>query len=436
MKRIMCLVLVVVLICGIMACNKSGKTTATAGDKKIELVWWTTTDGPAERYQPACQELVRQYNETNKMNTHLTVEFIGDNVYEIMLTAISAGSAPDAAVSWGPHPMLFGLAGEGLPLNSIMDAWKAEANPILNDVDQVMWDFNTAPDGTVYGLPFRYDPRLMTYRKDMFEKAGVTQMPKTWDEFLEVLRKLKKTFPDKIPFLVGGAQYMALHAVIGFGAHNDVGFFDKDMNPAMTSKEWIEMLEFFGTMRAEGLISEGSAGYLWDDVEKMYAAGEGAIAYLGLPSFLNGTEFESVSGIMPPIQGRSGTKQQTYAWVNGAFAFKQTDHPEETKDWLKWWSENNILMWTEQSVGSLPMRKSYQQHPVLQENRFMKEAITILSSYDCQTNTYPVPYMYVEFAQIEGEGIPGDPLREVMGGATNYAAIARKYQDTLMASIK
>jgi hypothetical protein len=92
-------------------------------------------------------------------------------------------------------------------------------------------------------------------------------------------------------------------------------------------------------------------------------------------------------------------------------------------------------MWTEGSCANLPIRKSYQQNPAVQGDRFMKEAADAVS-YGCVTNTYKVPYMYLEFGQIEGEGIPGDALREVMGGATNYADLAQKYQDAMMAVLE
>jgi multiple sugar transport system substrate-binding protein len=135
---------------------------------------------------------------------------------------------------------------------------------------------------------------------------------------------------------------------------------------------------------------------------------------------------------MPPLQGWSGTKQQAYAWVNGSFGLKQTDHPEETKAWLKWWTENNYILWSEGGISNLPMRKSYQQNLASQGDRFIKETVDAVS-YGCMTNAYKVPYMYLEFAQIEGEGIPGNALREVMAGATNYTEIAQKWQDTMMA---
>jgi multiple sugar transport system substrate-binding protein len=427
MKRIGYLFLAMVICCFITACNKPGVST-----KPIEIVFWVTGAGPAETFQPAVEKLARQYNEINKLNTKVTVEHIGDNAYEMFLAAISSGNAPDAGAAWSAFPMLFGLNGEGLALNSVIDQWKTEGNSIINDVDQVMWDFNTAPDGTVYGLPFNYDPRIMTYRTDWFQQAGITTLPKTWDDFLAVLRQLKKTFPDKIPLIIAGGSFNAIHAIIGFGVHNNVGWLDENLKPAMTSKAWVEMLELFGIMRAEGLISPGSAAYLGDDMEKLYLAGEGAIWYGGVPSAVRGTELEAVSSIMPPLQGWSGTQQQAYAWVNGSFGLKQTDHPEETRAYLKWWTENNYILWSEGGISNLPMRKSYQQNLASQGDRFIKETVDAVS-YGCMTNAYKVPYMYLEFAQIEGEGIPGNALREVMAGATDYAAVAQKWQDVMMA---
>lgn len=43
--------------------------------------------------------------------------------------------------------------------------------------------------GVVYGLPFRTNVWIMYYRKDLYRKYGI-EVPKTWDEFLEVAKTL------------------------------------------------------------------------------------------------------------------------------------------------------------------------------------------------------------------------------------------------------
>jgi len=452
MKKSVALLLILAMAFSIVACSSSS-TSGTSSDntasvstsapvsaspnsgKKVEIVWWQTNSGPADKYQPVSEELVAKYNETNKMNTHVTIQHIGDDNYQVLLTAVAAGTAPDAAVGFSPQPMQYGLIGKGLDLTPIYKEWVSEGNPIINDIKKEYWDFYTAPDGKLYGIPYRYDPRVITYRKDMFEKAGITRMPTTWDEFIEVCRTLKKAYPDKIPFGIAGGSFMAIHACIGFGANNGTGWVDKDLKPNMTSKEWIEMLEFFGKLRTEGLISAGSASYASADLQKLYTAGECCMVYLGTPTYIKGTELEDKSGIMGPLQGPSGQKPQTYAWITGSHGLSQTKHPEETRAWLKWWSENTLDLFTRGANTSLPIRTSHQQNSLITSDRLRSEAIACVQ-VGCVSNAYPVPGLYLEFAQIEGEGIPGEALREVMEGATNYAEIAEKYNKKLEAVFK
>jgi multiple sugar transport system substrate-binding protein len=435
-KNVMNVTLSCVMFLALLAgCSKSSGSGQGASAAKVDLTWWQTSSGPAEYYQPAARALVDKFNETNSKNINVTIEFIGDNNYEMMLTAVSSGNAPDAAVGWSPQPMQYGLIGEGLPLNSIYNEWKAEGNPIIDDILKEYWDFYTAPDGNLYGIPYRYDPRVITYRKDMFQQAGIAKMPVTWDEFIDVCRQLKRTFPDKVPFIVAGGSFMGIHACIGFGANNGTGWVSGDLKPNMTSKEWIEMLEFFGKLRQEGLISAGSAAYLNSDIQKMFTAGEGAMIYEGTPTFIRDTDLENKCGIMPPLRGPSGSRQQTYAWITGSHALKQTKHPDETRAWLKWWSENTLSLFTEGRNISMPIRKSHQANPIITSD-WMRAAMLDCSAIGCVTNSYPVSNLYLEFAQIEGEGIPANALRRVMEGDTNYAGIAATWNERLAAVFK
>ncbi len=51
-------------------------------------------------------------------------------------------------------------------------------------------------NGKIYGLPFTaWTKPGFWYRKSFFEKYGL-QLPKTWDDFLNLLKKLKKILGD------------------------------------------------------------------------------------------------------------------------------------------------------------------------------------------------------------------------------------------------
>ena len=53
-----------------------------------------------------------------------------------------------------------------------------------------------AEGGVLYGLPPDGNCQLMVYRRDAFEAAGITELPETWPEAIEVAKEL-----------TGGNQY-------------------------------------------------------------------------------------------------------------------------------------------------------------------------------------------------------------------------------------
>ena len=53
-----------------------------------------------------------------------------------------------------------------------------------------IWDTNVL-DGTVYGIPWYVDTRVLFYRGDLLRAAGMPGPPRTWDEWRKALRLLK-----------------------------------------------------------------------------------------------------------------------------------------------------------------------------------------------------------------------------------------------------
>ena len=48
-----------------------------------------------------------------------------------------------------------------------------------------------AGGGTLKTIPYQPNVFAFFYNKDLFEQAGITEEPKTWDEFKDVCQKLK-----------------------------------------------------------------------------------------------------------------------------------------------------------------------------------------------------------------------------------------------------
>lgn len=69
----------------------------------------------------------------------------------------------------------------------------------LKDKYQEGYLYSKYFDGQVYGLAYMCTVQGIVYNKQVFENAGITELPKTPDEFLEALNKIKEN-TDAIPY--------------------------------------------------------------------------------------------------------------------------------------------------------------------------------------------------------------------------------------------
>ena len=70
------------------------------------------------------------------------------------------------------------------PLNTYTDSWDEWGNFTQEYVDMF------TKDGSVYGIPVSVSPMLFAYNKALFADAGLTEPPKTWDEAVDMAKKL------------------------------------------------------------------------------------------------------------------------------------------------------------------------------------------------------------------------------------------------------
>ena len=59
----------------------------------------------------------------------------------------------------------------------------------------------------IYGVPWYTDAGLLYYRKDLLEKAGFSEPPKTWDELRQQAQKVMQDEGTKFGFVFQGAEY-------------------------------------------------------------------------------------------------------------------------------------------------------------------------------------------------------------------------------------
>ena len=346
-------------------------------EEGAELTYWEMNWGDAN-YENIVQGFVDKFNEENEYGIKVNLQMIPwDGYYQTFLTAVTSGAAPDVCTGASTAPTQYAQMGTARDLMPIMEAWEAEGNPILEDIPEQYWGFFDYEGGR-YALPYGADPKQIMYRTDFFEEAGITELPKTYDEVLDVCAVLLEKFPDKLPILMcgGGNVPSSNHVAEVLSTCNNTGMITEDFKPNMSSPEQIENYEFIKKLYDNGYISEGTAGYGDTDVQRIWLSGGACILWGPAGNFVFNTDVEEFCRIMPNISGPSADGQGTYCPnINGVFGFNQTQYPNASMYFLKYWMENSAVLLTDSTNGNLPLRATYFADPFFSENPIMVDTL-------------------------------------------------------------
>lgn len=164
--------------------NASGaQTKCEKSEGKVKLTYWS--------WIPGVEKAVAEWNRQNP-DIQVSVKSTpagNAGTYQNMSNALKAGKAPDLGQIEYDSLASFRLQ-EGLTdIASCAGVKEAEGGFVDWTWSQVTFGAN-GEDG-VWAVPQDTGPMALFYRKDLFEKHGIA-VPKTWDEYYEAAKKLKK----------------------------------------------------------------------------------------------------------------------------------------------------------------------------------------------------------------------------------------------------
>lgn len=142
----------------------------------------------------------------------------------------------------------------------------------------------------VYGIPSMANVQGIVYNKAVFKKAGIKELPKTPDEFIEALKKIKQN-TDAIPLYTNFAASWTMTAwdsYIDGGATGDADFVNtgltKGKNPFSDRKDETGPYAVYSTLYTavkDGLIEEDPTTTDWEGSKGMMNRGEIGCMALG-----------------------------------------------------------------------------------------------------------------------------------------------------------
>lgn len=191
-------------------CSADGGGGDGADGEDVTLTWWhNATSGPL----PAVWEEVAADFEA--ANPGVKVEQTGYQNEELQRTlipnALAAGDPPDLFQVW-PGGELRDQVENGY-LMALDDAVPDTISSVGATVNP--WQV----DGATYGVPFTFGIEGFWYNTDMFEAAGIDEVPATLDELVDAVGALRESGVD--PIAVGaGDKWPAAHWWYQFALHS------------------------------------------------------------------------------------------------------------------------------------------------------------------------------------------------------------------------
>jgi multiple sugar transport system substrate-binding protein len=130
--------------------------------------------------------------------------------HEKLLTAFAGSVTPDICQlgnTWIPEFVALGAL-------EPLDRYVADSSVVRpDDYFAGIWDTNRI-NGTLYGIPWYVDTRLLFYRRDLLMRAGFSTPPRSWAEWRDVLGAIKQQAgPDRYAILLPLNEFEPLLAL-------------------------------------------------------------------------------------------------------------------------------------------------------------------------------------------------------------------------------
>ncbi|MEO9239188.1 MAG: extracellular solute-binding protein, partial [Jatrophihabitantaceae bacterium] len=207
----------------ISACSSSKKTSASAKDDSVlstngagkTITVWLQSDA-----QKGWPDVVNQANQRFEAATgaKVTVQWQQWSNYTTKLDSTFAGSTaiPDVVELGNTQTASYIAGGAFANLSAAKGQFENSASWL-----QGLTDSGTSPDGKLEAVPYYAGSRVVIYRKDLFNKAGITTTPTTLSELTADLDKVKANNASDKNFsafyMPGKCWYAAMSFVYGAG---------------------------------------------------------------------------------------------------------------------------------------------------------------------------------------------------------------------------
>lgn len=277
---------------GTSAAESSGEAVS---DEPLTLTFFDKNIG-AEFSDPVAEEITR------RTGVRIEIQQPTGNPEEKLALMLSGGDLPDIVLMDRRSDIVNKyIAAEALlPLNDLIDEYAPDIKEMYGEV----LNQSRYTDGQNYYLNNWYgidpDPdRGINMRMDLLKELGYGEKaesgePFTQDEFVEILRKFKETYPEidgqaTIPFTING-EYTETVLSTFRGMYGMKNYYEEDGNIYLPVRDphYLDMVKFINQLYREDLLDREWAVNKTDMFEQKLASGTVFACNGGMPNSTNG----------------------------------------------------------------------------------------------------------------------------------------------------
>lgn len=272
-----------------------------------------------------------------------------------ILVMLAGDNPPDVFSYWAGARVQFVV--DSNALMELSDFWAQEK---LDDVIVPGIQASSQYNGGVYSIPQNFHYVGWFYNPKAFAKAGITETPKTWDEFLAAADKLKAA--GIAPIALGSknrwpAQFYT-DFLVSYTAGHEYRAKLQAGKAAFTDPEVMKAMELWKGLIDKGYFYPDANAYDWTDAADQVAKGEAGMTLMGTwitgywdGNGLKATEdydvfpFPVIDASIPPA-----TFASTDSWTIPA----EAKNADCAKDFIAWALTPEMQLLWAKGQGALP----------------------------------------------------------------------------------
>ncbi len=335
MKRILLLLTSLILVFGIIAgcsskeSSSGGGSDSKSGDDVVTLNLFQFKVEIADQLQ----EMIKEF-EAEHPNIKVKLETVGGGA--------DYGAALKAKFASGEEPDIFNNGGF-----KELELWQEKladlsGEPWVEHVLPIGKVPMTAEDGKLYGMPVNLEGYGFVYNKDLFEKAGIKEAPKTIDELKDASKKLEKA--GITPFSAGYGEWWVIgqHLLnIPFAQQDDpeafiAGLYDGS-EKIVGNEKFKQFKEVLDTELKYANDNPLTTDY--NTQVTLFASGETAMLQQGnwTENMITEINPDINMGFLPiPISNDESANSLPVGVPNNWVLNKNSEHLKEAKTFLNW----------------------------------------------------------------------------------------------------